>query len=265
MKLFDKLFGANGGKNKLAKSDAPRNVKLVTYLNRFGISQTVENYNLVLDALNSPESFLLVPSVNEENKSTQWHKLEPGAELKLLSVVEINGLTTLLAFSDEEALAEWSKDPMTYKAIMAQDLMDFCTEQGIYRIVINIHQRNMFPIEREVPITTEKIALPTKVKIGTLANPLPNELIGDLINSFCSIPAIEEAFQYAQTKEMVTSHMIAFHLNDHSESVKKSVMACMYEALKKNNQDKRIGIYFIESEEAHRSIQGIQNALFYSK
>jgi SseB protein N-terminal domain len=265
MKLFKKLFGANDSKIKLTKSDAPRNVKLVTYLNRFGTSQTVENYHLVLDALNSLESFLIVPSVNEENETTQWRKLEPGAKLKLLSVVEINGLTTLLAFSDEEALAEWSKGGMAYKAIIAKDLMDFCTEQGIYRIVINIHQRNMFSVEREVPVTTEKINVPTKIKIGTLADPLPNELIGDLINSFYSIPVIEEAFQYGQTKEGVTSHMIAFRLSDPSESAKKGVLACMYEALQKNNQNKRIGIYFIETEEAYRSIMGIKNALFYSK
>lgn len=262
MGIFDKVFGSA---NDNSKSNTPRNVKLVTLLNRFASDSTTENYQAVVNELQIGQSFLIIPSVNDgESKSSEWH-IHSGKTLKLTSVIDLQGIRTLLVFSDEEAMLEWSQKPADYKSIVSKDLLEFCMGTDIYRIVININQRNMFLVDREVPVTTEKISAPVKVRLGAPANPLPNAIIGDLVNGFQAIEEIEEAFQYLQSREDVPEHMIGFSLNNKSETATKAVLACVNEVMQRHKPDKRIGIYFIQSDNVYQTIKNIPNALFYSR
>ncbi|MDV6168589.1 SseB family protein [Flavobacterium sp. DG1-102-2] len=70
--------------------------------------------------------------------------------LRLSSVFNIDGINVLGAFTDEQALFSWAKQPIPYKMLESKDVIKLCEETTISRIVINSGLPTMFVLEKNV-------------------------------------------------------------------------------------------------------------------
>lgn len=106
-----------------------------------------DSYKDVIMELLNGDSLLLLPSPkdnSEDNEATT----EGGRKLTLSSVFNIDGVTVLGAFTDENALFSWAKQPVHYKMLESKDVIKLCEETGIGRIVINSGLPTMFVLEQ---------------------------------------------------------------------------------------------------------------------
>jgi SseB protein N-terminal domain len=102
-----------------------------------------------------------------------WKLMEKGAKLKLTSVFNFNGLKVLGAFTDESALMIWANKEIQYTAMKTQDVVNFCKENGIGRVVINSNQKNIFVLERNRDnLKSRVIEKETPAEIGMPKIPL---------------------------------------------------------------------------------------------
>ena len=163
MGLLDKFFG---NKPKPPNPDNSRLFKLLEiYQKQNGKG---DNYrNLVLELMNG-NSFLLLPSQNENEGSATWTTAQKDTTLKLTCVYNLDGLKVLGAFTDEIFLLSWAKKPTQYTALSSKDVLKLCEQQLIDRIVVNSDLPTMFVLERNrANIKTETIKEETKVQVGT--------------------------------------------------------------------------------------------------
>lgn len=103
--------------------------------------------DVILELLNG-DSLLLLPSPNDGQENQEQVTEDKGKTLKLSSVFNIDGITVLGAFSDEQALFNWAKQPIPYKMLEAKDVLKLCEETAIGRIVINSGSPTMFVLEQ---------------------------------------------------------------------------------------------------------------------
>ncbi|MCO6148849.1 SseB family protein [Flavobacterium sp. NRK1] len=107
-----------------------------------------DSYKDVILELMNGESLLYIPSPNDgaENNDTQQGETKT---LKLSSVFNIDGITVLGAFTDENALFTWAKQPTPYKMLQSKDVLKICEQNAIQRIVINSNQSTMFVLQQD--------------------------------------------------------------------------------------------------------------------
>ena len=139
MELFDKSL-----ENK-PDSVNPDNSKLFELLEIYQKQNGEDDsYNNVILELMNGNSFLLLPSENDNENIVGWTEIEKDKTLKLNCVFNLDGLKVLGAFTDEEALLNWAKKPTQYTALSSKAVMKICEENLIERIVINSNLPTMF-------------------------------------------------------------------------------------------------------------------------
>lgn len=141
MGILKKLFG-----NKI-----PDNTKLLalidTYWKAAGGGQT---YSQVISELTTGNSFLMVPINNDFGADyKRWKKTEKKFTLLITSIKDVDGIKVLGAFTDEQSLLQWTKQPGMQSSMRSQDILKLCAENGVDRIVINNSQPNMFILEND--------------------------------------------------------------------------------------------------------------------
>src|SRR5215216_7359780 len=111
MGLFDKLFGTKPKTTSETKAQ-PDNSKLFQLLEIYRQQNGKgDSYkNIVLELMNG-NSFLLLPSQNDNEGSGTWTTAQKDTTLQLTCVHNLDGLKVLGAFTDEISLVSWAKKP----------------------------------------------------------------------------------------------------------------------------------------------------------
>jgi hypothetical protein len=128
-------------------ANKPDNVILINLLNAWAKDMSKDNYSKVRRELMEGNSFLMIPSGKNENDAEGWRKLAEVTKIRLASVYTVDGVKTLGAFTDEEAVLRWSKGMRVFcNSLQSQDVFEICQKNGIKRIVINSGSDNIFPL-----------------------------------------------------------------------------------------------------------------------
>src|SRR5687767_8637840 len=264
MNFLKKLFGNNDEDQQLKRERNPENTKLNFLLESYAQYHSDDNYKAVVQEILEGNSYLLLPSVNERPGSGDWTTLEKDSTLTLASIFNLDGLQVLGAFSDERSLLNWTKRETEYTAMRTQDIIEFCKQNGIDRIVINSNQKKMFVLERNREnITSRTLKEDTKVLVGTPLHPLSKPIIDNLIANFKKIDTIEEAYQYAQTMNGETSVVLAVLLSTVSDNSRAALHNALNNALQKEKLQSPLDIMILEKEDWLNTVRGIHNSLFY--
>lgn len=267
MNFLKKLFGSSDKREtEIKESKNPDNTRLTYLLDIYGQHPSNENYRALLEEITNGNSFLLLPSANDNANTNGWQTAEVGTTLNLASVFNMDGLKVLGAFSDETALVKWAKQATQYTAIKTQDLVDFCKQNSIDRIVINSDQKNMFVLERNRGnITSRTIQEETKVLVGTPIKPLPKEAIDLLIKNFKKVDTIQEAYQYAQKMNDETSLVLGIKMSVVSDNSRAALHNALNDSLNGVDIGMPIDIMLLEDEGWLNTVRNIQNSLFYKR
>lgn len=265
MNFFKKIFGNSTKTIDTQEKKNPENTRLNYLLNIWGQHQSDNNYTAVMDEILNGNSFLLLPSVNE-NETIGWTTSEADKTLNLTSVFNLDGLKVLGAFSDENSLVEWSKKPTQYTALPTKDIIEICKEQGIDRIVINSNQKNMYVLERNRQnIKTTTIEKETKVLVGTPTKPLSKQIIDKLIYNFRKVDTIEEAYQYAQNMNNESSIVLGIKMSTVSENSRAALHNALNNSLSNEQLDIPIDIMILEKQDWLNTVRNIEDSLFYKR
>lgn len=264
MRIFDKLFGKNKAKPKMADRDNSRLFNLLEiYRQQNGQGDSYKN--VVFELMNGI-SCLLLPSENDGANSDTWITAPKGTMLNLTCVFNLDGLKVLGAFTDENALLSWTKKPTPYTALSSKDLLKLCEENSIERIVINSDLPTMFVLERNrEAIRTDTIQEDTVVKVGTPNRPLDKTVISKLIGQFKRIDTIQEVYQYGQTRNNEFSIVLGFKLSTNSENAKTAAINAVQTALQGESMDQLLDLFFIEDDGWYQTITNVENSFVYKK
>lgn len=267
MSFLKKLFGGSDNKKtEIKENKNPDNTRLTYLLDIYGQHPSNENYRAVLEEITNGNSFLLLPSANDNGNTIGWQTAEVGTTLNLASVFNLDGLKVLGAFSDETALVKWSKRETQYTAIKTQDLIDFCKQNNIDRIVINSDQKNMFVLERNREnITSRTIQEETKVLVGTPSNPLPKSAVDLLVRNFSKVDTIEEGYQFVQKMNDETSLVLGIKMSVVSDYSRAALHNALNNSLPGVDVGMPIDIMILEDEGWLNTARNIQNSLFYKR
>jgi hypothetical protein len=261
MGIFDKLFG------KKTEPTNPENSRLFELLNIYQKENGKgDSYkNVVLELMNG-NSFLLLPSENDNENSDAWTTTKKDTTLKLTCIFNLDGLKVLKVFTDENALLSWAKKPTQFTGLSSKDVMKLCEENLIQRIVINSELPTMFVLERNREnIKTETIEKETAVQVGTPNRPIENRIIQKLIEQIKRVETIEEVYQYGQTKDNEFSLVLGFKLSTNSDNAKTATINAVQTALNGEKIDQLLDLFFIEDEGWYKTITNVENSLIYKK
>jgi hypothetical protein len=264
LKIF---FGVPVNKKAESKeSKNPDNTRLAYLLDNYGRHHSNENYQAVLEELTKGNSFLLLPSANDNNDTKGWQTAQAGTTISLSSIFNLDGLRVLGAFSNETALVKWTKRATQYTAIKTQDLIDFCKQNNVDRIVINTDQKNMFVLERNREnIASRTIQQETKVLVGTPMKPLPKETIDLLVKNFRRVDTIEEAYLYAQKTNDEISLVLGIKMTVVSDNSRAALYNALNDSLNGVDVGIPIDIMLLEKEGWLNTVRNIENSLFYKR
>ena len=262
MGLLNKFF-----KNKQSQGN-PDNSRLLELIKIFWKKNDKgDSYKDVVLELMNGNSFLMLPTENDSKHETNsWNASQEDTTLNLASVVNLDGLKVLAAFTDEEAMLSWTKRPTQYTSLRSQDVLRICEENNINRIVINSDQPNMFVVERGKENVKEyQIGKDTDIQLGTPNRPLSNSIIGKLLGSFKNNSTILEVYQYGQTKHGEFSIVLAFKLSTYSDNAKEAVINIVQNELQNETPDQSLDLFFIDSEEWYERIRKVEKSLIYKR
>ena len=264
MGFLNKLFKGNKKQQKNTDNKNPDNTKLLFLLKNYSENRSKENYIAVMEELMNGDSYLLRPSDNQHAETSDWHTLEKGATIGLTSLYNVDGLKVLGAFTDENALTQWSKKLTRYTALRAKDVLKICEENKFDRIVINSDQENMFVLERNKNASERVIEKGTTITIGPPRNPLSKNLITILTNGFDKLGTVDEAYQYVQTANNEASLILAVKLNVLSDNSKSALINTLNDVLAIEKTQLPVDVMFVEEKQLG-PIRSIEKSLFYKK
>jgi glycogen debranching enzyme len=265
MNFLKKLLGGRSKAADIQEKKNPENTKLTYLLNIYGEHPSDDNYRAVMDEILNGNSFLLLPSVNQNEGSVGWTTIE-AKTLNLTSVFNVDGLKVLGAFSDECALLEWSKKETQYTAMRTQDVIEGCKHNNVDRVVINSNQKNMYVLERNrehfKSTTVEKA---TNILVGTPSNPLKKHLIDKLVENFRKVDTVEEAYQYAQSMNDEVCIVLGIKMSVVSDNSRAALLNAVTNSLSNEKLDMPLDVMVLETEDWLATVRDIHNSLFYKR
>ncbi|WP_153798902.1 SseB family protein [Foetidibacter luteolus] len=258
MEFLKKLFGWGNA--------AIENTKLNYLLDTWQQYPSDINYNAVMLELLAGNSFLLLPSAQNDGPAG-WQTSETGTMLQLSSLFLLDGIKALGAFTTEQSLIAWSANKKApYTVMRAQDVFTVCQQNDISRLVINSGQPTMFVLDRNNSTPGyAKQAQPTKVLIGTPVTPLSPGIIQKLIDAFNSNQNVSEAYQYGQFKNDKPGIVIGIKLIDNSPLAKAAALSMLQSVLQEQPVAPNLEVTILETEEWLASVRKVESALFYKK
>lgn len=209
----------------------------------------------------------MFPTKNESHTASEsWAKTEKRMKMNITSLINLDGLKVLGAFTDEQSLFNWKKGTCQYTAMRSQDVLKFCEENGVSRVVINSGADNMFVLEHAAGNINEyEIPKDSKILVGVPGSPPDPIIMEKLMEGFRKLNAIEEVYLYDQTRDGEFSLILAFRLEPLSENARKAVIHVVQTAVGNHILDRPLDILFIDRAELHNMIKGISNSLIYMK
>lgn len=262
MGFFQSLFG----KNKSAENPLglPENANLLALISKWYAKPNDDTYKNVVLELRDGKPTLLLPSKNDLPATGEWQTATEDTTLNLTCIYEVDGLKVLGAFTDEEALLNWAKTPVSYTAMKSNDVMVLCENNSISRMVINSDNYNMFVLSRNRK-TSKPYSLKanSKIMVGPPARPLPASIIEKIRQGFGRQQQVLRAFQYLQIADEVQSIVIGIQLSGKSDDAKAAAIFAVEDAIRGENLEQPVDIIFLETEEWLNTVAKIDNALFY--
>lgn len=260
MSIFKKIFGSKD------EPGNPDNTRFLNLLNNWSQNMTNENYELVVNELMNGNSYLILPSVNDESQADGWETTTHDTTLKLTSIFDIDGLKVLGAFSDKEALLTWTKNKASaYTALKSQAVIELCERRNISRMVINSYSPNMFVMERDRKTKTHTVEKGTTIMIGTPRIPLNEEIVQSLVSSFNKIENVQEAYQCMITKNNEAAITIGIKLLSYTDDAKKAIMYAVQDAMAKEPNESFLDAIFFDASGWYEKMRNVEGALFYKK
>lgn len=270
MNFLKKLFGTKQQKS-VDNTDAafknhgtPDNTKLLYYLDNYAKNPTDENDSIIFQELMHGNCFLLMSSVNDSDSYTGWKTLEKGSTLKLTSVYDIDGLQVLGAFTDETSLYKWAKQPAHYVAMTAKDVLEFCQQHNIGRLVINSDQPNMYVLERNSNFLSRSVEEATQVMIGTPKVPLHNDVLSGLQRQFATNPNVVEAFQFLMVDGNEQTMVLGVRVKTVSDNARIAVQNNVANVLEGVHLEVPLDMMFLD-DNWYNTVKGMPNLLFYKQ
>jgi len=283
MGLFDKLFGKKETApvndpvpaptpvpepqeaQVVAHPDkAPDNTRLMYRLNNFADNPSQENYAEVFNELSNGDAFLLLSIPDDGSTTQEWKQLDTDTKIELTCVFNVEGMPVLAAFTDEQELFTWAKQPTRYLAMRAQDVFSFCEANNISRLVINSHARTMFVLERQNNFTTTEIQQQEEVMIGYPAKPLPEAMLQFLTTRLSAIPNLEQAYQFYMSRGKEASIVIGFRLSQHTEDTIRAIQMAVQDMLNQHKYEEPIDLMGV-GDDWLPTLQSIVGSRFYKK
>jgi hypothetical protein len=264
MGFFDSFF--NKPETDEPYKGLPENKQLLSYIAEWYKQPSDETYKQAVMELMEGKPTLLLPSVNKNfNIQTDgWQTSDTNTSLKLTCIYEIEGLKVLGAFTDEDALLIWSKNPTEYVALKSDDVLKLCEQNGISRLVINSNCYNMFVMQRNrEAIKPYNIPEGTTVTVGTPERPLPKRIIEKIRSGFAATINIEEAYEYLNSYSGEYSLVIGVLLAVESEAGRAAATFIVQDALRGEDLEQPVDIFFLGDIEWLQTIRQIPGSKFY--
>jgi len=125
----------------------PDNSRLIALLNTWSKDMSKNNYARVRAELLEGNSFLMIPSERSGSPTEGWRELPQPSKIRLASLYTVEGVKTLGAFTDAEAVLRWSKGKQVFcNSLSSRVVFEICETNGIKRIIINSDSDNIFPL-----------------------------------------------------------------------------------------------------------------------
>lgn len=263
--LLNKKTEQKPASNTVSSSSSKQdNTRLNYLLSIYGQHRSQENYTEVMNEILHGSSFLLIPTANNKNYDTGWHTANAGTTISIKSIVEMDGLKVLGAFSDEHSMLEWTKTITEYTAIPSQTVLDMCNEMQVDRIVINTGQKNMYILEKNRDLLqTLKVQEKTLIKIGSVLNPLSPSVINKIIANFDRIKIVAAAYQYSQEMEGQINTIIEVCLTVVSDNSRTALQNAILSSIEGEQLNGYFDVIVLEREEILNTVKNSPNSQFY--
>lgn len=107
-------------------------------LKEWGINKSKENFNDVLGEIMTGNSYVLIPTTPNNG------------ELQISSIFIVDDKPVFLMFSDEASLDAWKTKgtEMQTTEMTTKEVLNFCEENALTKIVINAGQKNEFVMQK---------------------------------------------------------------------------------------------------------------------
>lgn len=264
MGFFQKLFGKS--QTPKNKKTTPDNTKLINLILTYNNTNESADYKKVINELMTGNSFLLMPSINKVTNQLGWETTKKDVKLTLTSILNVDGLHVLCAFTSEATLQNWAKQGSEYTAMQSKDVLAFCEENQLNRVVIDNDSDTFFVLERNREnIKTVTVEKKTQVQLGTPSKPLNSRILGKLNEQFKRINTVVEVYQYGQTRNGEFSIVLGIKLSIPSDNARAAALNAVQSALENEKIDQLLDIFFIDDEGWYNTIKGVENSLMYKK
>ena len=249
-----------------APSTEPDNTKLIDLLDAFGENRNENTYKAVMDEIMTGNTFLLLTTAADPADIKAGRRtVNPGERLEFNCVFNNDGLTALVAFTDEAALLEWTKQPAPYIALPMAHVMEFAQQNNIDRIVINNDQPDMFVMERDRShISTNTVNEPTQIMIGAPANPMSPVILDKMKEGFQRIEAVEEAYHFLKQQGEEQSYAVGLRVSDLSENAQIALQNAIGNAMQNQQTDFPLDVMVLD-DDLYNGVKNIPGSLFYKK
>lgn len=232
--------------------DTTENNTLNQLLGHWQTSNSDENFYAVLTELTKGTSSLHVPS-----------RINKG-QLGIASIYEDRGSSLLLVYSSAEAVSELSDKHLILLEMPTQDVLEFCEENKIPKIVINPRLANEFILQKPGG-NVHELQEDTAVQIGRIRYELPHSFLTKLITNFREVKEIEQVYIYSQKVNEEISTALGVVLADDTQQSMELANLAFKNALMGEKMEHPNLMIIIQTADLLESVQEIQGALFYQK
>jgi len=270
MNFFKKLFG-NNKKDETAEDKTQNytgNSKLDRLLDTWERQESQQSYLAVVKELFDGDSYLFLPSINEDSqKAGEIKNYDLNEAINLTSIKEQDGISVLYVFSNADSLLGRTGKESQYTIMPARDIFNICEEQDIDRIIINSGQKNTFVLNRNHEKATgnnEDTDEELHAYIDIPEKPLNEGIVTRLNENFNKLSMVEEAYQYTQTLAEEITMIIGISLSTDSEKIRRAVAGAINDAFEENKPEAPFQMMILD-EDWIESMKEINNPPFYKK
>jgi len=262
MSIISRLFG----NRTLQQSQEPDNDQLILLLNKWSENRSTANLEAVLSEFYSKNTFLLIPVADGNSDTAGWDTLKTDISLQLTSVIAVEGLKVLAAFTNYDALKRWAQNGSGYVTLLTKDVLKHCQVNGIDKIIVNKNSTTEFELERSNKnIKATVIKKGSEVLIGPAEKTLDEKIIEQLTLSFRKVETIIEAYQYEICINDEYLLVLGILLSPDTESTRTALRNAINNALFQQVLANPIDVIVLENEQMLSKVRRIQNSLFYKK
>jgi hypothetical protein len=250
------------------RPEFPDNTRLLTLLSNYWKKRGAgDSYQQVALELMHGNCFLLLPTSElVQTGVAGWHLTTSGQKINLASVYTVEGQQVLAAFTDEQALINWSKKPCPYVSLSGKSVLELCESNNFSKLVINNRSENTFVLERrEQTVDQYAIRKGTTMQIGTPSTPLDPDMIARLLAYFRSTEGILEVYHFGQTVKHEFSLVLAFKLQNPNPGIKAGIVSAVRASIGSNQPPYPLDVQFFDPGEDYELVKAVENALIYEK